>query len=149
MVALGWWQVQVYQTQGLEASAAARERPRRSPWTASPRRDAAVRDGYGRTVTATGSYVPDQQLLIPLPADAPAGTESLIALDSPTAACYPWSAAWSGAISPRPAAGGAAHRGSSRPGVLLPSEERPPICCRPVDSVRFGSPRWRRPGRSA
>ena len=61
----GVWQLQVYQRQGAAAAAArAAEPPVALAAVAPP--DAPVGDGYGRTVTATGSYEPAHQLLIPV-----------------------------------------------------------------------------------
>jgi surfeit locus 1 family protein len=61
----GVWQLQVYQRQGAEAAAArAGESPVALAAVAPP--DAPVGDGYGRTVTVTGSYDPAHQLLIPV-----------------------------------------------------------------------------------
>ena len=65
MVIAGMWQLRVYQQQGGEASA------RRAAEPAVPLIEAApvgapVRDGYGRTVTFSGSYEADHQVLVPV-----------------------------------------------------------------------------------
>jgi surfeit locus 1 family protein len=61
----GVWQLQVYQRQGAEAAAARAAEPPVALVAVAPA-DAPVGDGYGRTVTASGSYEPAHQLRIPL-----------------------------------------------------------------------------------
>lgn len=63
MGVLGYWQAQVYQSQGVEASQRRANEPAR-PLTAVAPVGQSVVDGYGRTVTMTGSYRPDLQLLV-------------------------------------------------------------------------------------
>ncbi len=63
MGVLGYWQAQVYQSQGLEAAAQRAAEPAR-PLTEVAPVGTAVVDGYGRTVTMTGSYRSDLQLLV-------------------------------------------------------------------------------------
>ncbi|WP_152365121.1 SURF1 family protein [Microlunatus speluncae] len=63
MGVLGYWQAQVYQSQGLEAAAQRAAEPAR-PLTEVAPVGVAVADGYGRTVTMTGSYRSDLQLLV-------------------------------------------------------------------------------------
>lgn len=124
MVTLGWWQVQVYQLQGAEAS------QRRAAEPAVPLQDvavagASVREGYGRSVTATGRYLPDQQLLVPLP-DATGAYRVLSALELPDGSVV---AVVRGvvrgdlvAVQPPPVPTGILRQS----GVLLPSEDAPP-----------------------
>jgi surfeit locus 1 family protein len=61
----GVWQLQVYQRQGAEAAAARAAEPPVALAAVAPV-NAPVGDGYGRTVTAAGSYEPAHQLRIPL-----------------------------------------------------------------------------------
>lgn len=121
MVALGWWQVQVFQTQGIEAS---RQRAAEAPvpLESVAVAGAAVQDGYGRTVAATGTYLRDQQLLVPQPGSADT-FRVLSALQLPDGSVLPVvrgvvrGNASSVALPPAPA-------GSlAQQGVLLPSEE--------------------------
>ncbi|GAB3745900.1 SURF1 family protein [Microlunatus parietis] len=63
MGVLGVWQAQVYQSQGLEAAAHRAAEPAR-PLTEVAPVGATVTDGYGRTVTFTGHYRPDLQLVV-------------------------------------------------------------------------------------
>ncbi|HZA05758.1 MAG TPA: SURF1 family protein [Propionibacteriaceae bacterium] len=62
----GYWQLQVYQRQGAEAAAARAALPPVALADVAPA-NARVGDGYGRTVTVTGSYEPAHQLRIPFP----------------------------------------------------------------------------------
>lgn len=63
MGVLGYWQAEVYQSQGLEASRQRADEPAR-PLTEVAPVGAVVVDGYGRTVAMTGSYRSDLQLLV-------------------------------------------------------------------------------------
>ncbi len=124
MVALGWWQVQVYQTQGLQASQQRAAEPA-VPLDSVAVVGTAVRDGYGRTVAATGSYRPDQQLLVPLPGTTGA-YRILSALELPDGSVLPVVRGVVrgdlAAIQP-PAVPRTAELGQT--GVLFPSEEAP------------------------
>ena len=66
----GVWLLQVYQRQGAQASAARAAEPPVALAAVAPAH-ARVGDGYGRTVTVTGSYEPAHQVRIP----SPDGTE--------------------------------------------------------------------------
>jgi surfeit locus 1 family protein len=66
MIALGWWQLQVYEAQGAESAAARADQPA-VPIDTVAQAGSAVRDGYGRPVSATGRYLADDQVLVPLP----------------------------------------------------------------------------------
>lgn len=80
MVTAGWWQLEVYRLQGAETAAArAAEPPRPLESVAPP--GAAIQDGYGRTVTATGTYEPEHELKIPA-ADRPEELRALSLLRS-------------------------------------------------------------------
>ena len=57
MILLGYWQSQVYTTQGAEAAAQRAAQPA-VPLESVATAGSAVRDGYGRTVVVTGQYVP-------------------------------------------------------------------------------------------
>ncbi|NLT30613.1 MAG: SURF1 family protein [Propionibacterium sp.] len=79
MVFLGLWQMEVFQSQGDSGARARMAEP------AVPLADVApvggeVTDGYGRTVTFTGEYLPEQQLLVPL-TDRPGEYRVLTALE--------------------------------------------------------------------
>lgn len=63
MGVLGVWQARVYQSQGLEAAERRAAEPARPLPEVAPV-GAAVVDGYGRTVTMSGSYRSDLQLLV-------------------------------------------------------------------------------------
>ena len=124
MVALGWWQVQVFQTQGIEAS---NRRAAEAPVTLQSVAVAGstVRDGYGRSVTTVGRYLPQQQVLVPLP-EAPGSYRVLSALALPDGSVLPVvrgviSASTDAAQVP-PAPAGTLPQA----GVLLPSEEAGP-----------------------
>ena len=61
----GVWQLEVYQRQGAEAAAARAAAPPVGLAAVAPP-NAPVGDGYGRTVTASGSYEPAYQLRVPV-----------------------------------------------------------------------------------
>ena len=63
MVALGLWQLGVYRSTG-SATAEQRVAAPAVPLAEVARPDAAITDGYGRTVEFTGSYDPRLQLLV-------------------------------------------------------------------------------------
>ncbi len=67
----GVWQLQVYQRQGAEAAAARAAEPPVDLTAVAPANQ-RVGDGYGRTVTVTGSYEPEHELRIPLSEDGAA-----------------------------------------------------------------------------
>jgi cytochrome oxidase assembly protein ShyY1 len=64
MIALGFWQLRVYETQGSEAAQARASAPP-VPLSSVARPGAAVTDGYGRPVSVKGTYDPALQLLVP------------------------------------------------------------------------------------
>ncbi len=66
MVWLGFWQWRVYAAQGAAASATRAAEPPIALDSAA-RAGQRVGDGYGRTVTAQGTFEPQTQLLIPQP----------------------------------------------------------------------------------
>lgn len=69
MVLLGRWQLDVYHQQGARASAQrAAQAP--VPLTSVGAAGTAITDGFGRTVSFTGTYDPTLQVLIPQPDDA-------------------------------------------------------------------------------
>ncbi len=136
MVALGWWQVQVYQAQGAEASRGRASEPA-VPLDTVAAAGTPVRDGFGRSVTTIGSYRPDQQLLVPLPGSTGA-YRVLSALELPDGSVLP---VVRGVIRgdllpvrlPRVPTGSL-----TQSGVLLPSEEAVPGL---VPSGQLGSVR--------
>lgn len=122
MVALGWWQVQVFQIQGLEASQQRADEPA-VPLDSVAASGTAVRDGYGRSVTTAGRYVPDQQLLVPLPG-ATGASRVLSALELPDGSVLPVVRGVVRAdLGVAPAVPGTA---VTQTGVLLPSEDAAP-----------------------
>jgi cytochrome oxidase assembly protein ShyY1 len=64
MVVLGIWQLDVYQRQGSQAAQERASAPPVPLTTVAPV-GGAVADGYGRRVTFSGTYDPDQQVLVP------------------------------------------------------------------------------------
>ena len=65
MALLGIWQLQVYEEQGAEASAARAAQPPVDLGSVAPAAS-RVTEGYGLTVRFTGTYDPQLQLLVPL-----------------------------------------------------------------------------------
>ncbi|HLT60780.1 MAG TPA: SURF1 family protein [Microlunatus sp.] len=78
MVVLGIWQAEVYQSQGVEAAQQRAAEPPR-PLTEVAPVGGSVVDGYGRTVTLSGRYRPELQLLLP----GEDGVRVLTALEQP------------------------------------------------------------------
>lgn len=70
MVVLGIWQLDVYRAQG-EQTAAARAAAPPVPLARVARAGAPLGDGLGRTVTFSGSYDAQLQLLVPSPGGGP------------------------------------------------------------------------------
>lgn len=116
MVFLGLWQMEVFQNQG---DSGARERLAEP---AVPLADVApvageITDGFGRTVTFAGEYIPEQQILIPL-ADRPGEFRVLTALQRSDGSVVPVvRGSVSGPAAPPPPTGVREERG-----VLLASE---------------------------
>lgn len=139
MILLGYWQVQVYTTQGAEAATRRAALPSvalESVATAG----SAVRDGYGRTVVASGRYLPDQQLLVPLPG-ATSTYRVLTALELPDGSVLP---VVRGIVRGDPAAvrpPATPDWSTAQTGVLLPSEEAVPGTPPPgqLNSVRISA----------
>ncbi len=65
MVALGLWQLQVFEAQGAADAQARAQQPPVSLVAVAPA-GRQVGDAYGRTVTFSGTYDPKAQLLVPL-----------------------------------------------------------------------------------
>lgn len=68
MVLLGLWQMQVFEDQGQEGAIARMNEPA-VPLDSVALAGSEITEGYGRTVTFTGTYVPEEQLLIPVEGD--------------------------------------------------------------------------------
>lgn len=68
MLGLGLWQMQSFRDQGREALLARMHEPAVELTDVAPAGQEPG-DAYGRTVRVTGSYLPEQQLLIPVPHD--------------------------------------------------------------------------------
>jgi len=128
MVVLGLWQGRVYAEQGEQANAArVAEPPLVLTEVAPPAEE--VRDGFGRSVTFTGTYVPDSQLLVPV-----AGTGSyrvLTALLQTDGSAVPVvRGEVPGPTAPPPPTGIV-----SQVGVLAPSEASSPPGALPPDQI--------------
>lgn len=119
MVVLGLWQLNVYHSQG-ESQSLARAAAPPLPLTQVAPAGAAVLDGYGRTVTLTGTYDPSLQLLVPL-AGVPGSYRVLTGMrqadDSVVAVVR---GVVAGPTPPPPPSGI-----QQATGILLPSEEDP------------------------
>jgi surfeit locus 1 family protein len=118
MSLMGVWQFEVYQRQGAQAAAARAAEPPVALTTVAPT-GAPVGDGYGRTVTAPGSYEPEHELRIPL-ADGSDGMRvvSLIRTDDGRALAVVRGLLVGGGSASAPPTGP-----QQVQGVLLPSEE--------------------------
>lgn len=68
MLGLGLWQMQSFRDQGREALIARMHEPAVELANVAPAGQTPG-DSYGRTVRVAGTYLPDQQLLIPVPHD--------------------------------------------------------------------------------
>lgn len=69
MLGLGIWQAQAFSNSGRDALIARMHEPPVQLLEVAPA-GREPGDSYGRTVEATGRYLPEQQLLIPVPGDA-------------------------------------------------------------------------------
>jgi len=120
MVLLGSWQLDVYQAQG-QAQAARRASQPPVELSTVAQAGAAVTDGYGRSVTASGSYLSGVQVLVPV-AEQPGSFRVVSALRLADGDVLPVvRGVVSGTQVPDPP------RGQQREtGLLLPSEEAPP-----------------------
>ena len=65
MIMLGLWQMQVFEDQGQDGAIARMNQPA-VPLDSVASAGTQITDGYGRTVTFEGSYVAEQQLLVPV-----------------------------------------------------------------------------------
>jgi surfeit locus 1 family protein len=119
MAVLGVWQLNVYQHQGAEASAARAARPPVALASVAP---AATRvtDGYGLSVQFTGTYDPKLQVLVPLDGSTTAlrVVSGLRQADGSTVTVVRGLVPTTAAAAPPPPAGEV-----TQTGVLLPSEE--------------------------
>ena len=119
MAVLGVWQLNVYEQQGAEASAARAAQPPVPLASVAP---AATRvtEGYGMAVEFTGTYDPELQVLVPL---AGSTTELRVVTglrqpDGSTVAVVRGLVPVSTSVAPAPPTGEV-----TQSGVLLPSEE--------------------------
>ncbi|QGF23301.1 SURF1 family protein [Raineyella fluvialis] len=130
MIGLGLWQMQVFENQGQSGAVARMEQPP-VPLTDVARAGQQITDGYGRTVEFTGTYVPAEQLLIPV--DGKPGTfRVLTPLKTDDGTLVPVVRGESaGTTPPAPPAGEVAQRG-----VLLASDKQ---VSRPLPSGQIGS----------
>jgi cytochrome oxidase assembly protein ShyY1 len=117
MGVLGIWQLEVYRTQGLAAAQRRAAEPAVALGTVAPAGE-AVRDGFGRTVSFAGEYLPATQQLVPI-AGEPGRTRVLTGLRQPDGSVVPVvrgvTEAGADVTPPRGPQSGT--------GVLLPSEE--------------------------
>jgi surfeit locus 1 family protein len=134
MVTLGFWQLEVYDRQGAAAAARRASAPPMPLSSAAPA-GAAVKDGYGRSVTFTGMYDPDLQLLVPRE-DPPGGFRVLSGLRQADGSVV---AVVRGVVS-EPTAPSPPGGPVQQAGVLLPTEEHVPESDLPsgqISSVRL------------
>jgi surfeit locus 1 family protein len=130
MVVLGVWQLNVYSSQGNKsAQAKVEEAPLDLRQVAVP--GAAVREGFGHSVSFTGRYEPDLQLLVPL-ADTPGTFRVLSGLRQADGSIVPVvrGLVSSPATPPPPPSSTV-----TEVGVLLPSEENAPDRATPSDQL--------------
>jgi len=133
MVLLGLWQLDVYHAQGRAQA----ERRAASPpveLASVAQAGSAIRDGYGRPVTATGRYLSGVQVLVPLEAQ-PGAYRVVSALRLPDGDVVPVvRGVVSSTSAPPPPAGE-----ETETGLLLPSEEDAPAGRQPgqLGSVRI------------
>ena len=119
MVLLGIWQLDVYRAQG-EAQAARRASQPPVEVSTVAQAGAAIADGYGRPVTASGRYLPGVQTLVPVEA-RPGSYRVLSALRLTDGDVLPVvRGVVTGTDAPAPPTGD-----ERETGVLLPSEEAP------------------------
>jgi surfeit locus 1 family protein len=118
MVVAGIWQYSVYQRQGAEVAAArAAEAP--VPLTSVARAGARVGDGYGRTVTARGTYEGENEVLVPVAERADTfRVVTLLRLDNGDAVAVVRGVVSGSAAPPQPPVGSL-----DQAGVLVPSED--------------------------
>ena len=118
MLSLGLWQMESFRDQGEEALIARINEPAAELTEVAPI-GVLPRDGYGRTVTAQGSYLPDQQLLIIDPVE-PDTTRVLTAFQLADGSVVPVVRGVSADTPAAPPTGQSSVRG-----VLLPTEAEP------------------------
>ena len=119
MVVLGLWQLDVYHAQG-QAQADRRAALPAVELSAVAQAGAPIGDGYGRQVAATGSYLPDAEVLVPL-VDQPGSYRVVTALRLPDGDVVPVVRGLvRDAEAPTPPSGP-----QTLTGLLLPSEEAP------------------------
>lgn len=145
MLMLGWWQAEVYQTSGTDAS---RERASQPALALDQVAPVGVRptEAFGRTVTFSGSYDPESQILVPDPGE-PGRFRVLTALvrDDGTAVAVV-RGVWTGPAeqAPPPPAGRLEQQG-----LLLPSEpsDTTPVPVGQLSTVRISvlAQQWRWP----
>ncbi|HHV21390.1 MAG TPA: SURF1 family protein [Propionibacterium sp.] len=115
MLGLGLWQMESFQNQGREALIARMEEPAVPLAQAAPLGE-MPHDGYGRTVEASGTYLADQQLVVPIYQDE-TRHRVLTALELPDGSVVPVVRGVGEGVPAPPPAGVSEVRG-----VLLPSE---------------------------
>jgi surfeit locus 1 family protein len=119
MVVLGLWQLDVYHSQGRAAADQRASAPAVAVGDVA-RAGQPVPDGYGRTVTFSGTYLADTQVLVPV-ADRPGRFRVLTALRLDNGDVLPVVRGVVATPTP-PGPPASEQRGS---GLLLPSEEAP------------------------
>ena len=119
MVLLGIWQLDVYRAQGQEQAERRASQPP-VPVAEVARAGAAIRDGYGRPVQASGRYLAGVQVLVPLE-DAAGRYRVVSALRLDNGDVLPVVRGVVAEPTPPPLPPGT----KTQTGVLLPSEEAP------------------------
>lgn len=116
MLGLGLWQAQTFRAQGQDAMRA-RMTQSAVPLESVLQVGQIPRDGYGRPVTVRGSYLPDQQLLVPV-AGAPDRFRVVTAMRLADGSVLPVvRGVSSGTVAPPPPA-----TETTQTGLLLPTE---------------------------
>lgn len=121
MVLLGVWQLDVYHQQGAAASARRAAAPPLPLLEVAPA-GAAISDGFGRSVTFSGTYDPSLQLLVGT-ADGTPGLRVLTGLRQPDGSVVPVVRGVVAGSSPTPAAPDPPSAVVTQTGILLPSED--------------------------
>ncbi|OYO14155.1 hypothetical protein BI335_13250 [Enemella evansiae] len=135
MLGLGLWQMQTFRTQGQDAMRA-RMTQAAVPLDSVLQVGEIPKDGYGRPVTTTGRYLPEQQVLVPEP-NAPGRFRVVTALRLADGTVLPVvRGVVEGTDAPPPPAGEV-----TQTGLLLPTEAEPES---PAPAGQLGTVRLQR-----
>lgn len=130
MVVLGIWQLDVYTAQGTEVAAARAAEPP-VPLTSVAPAGGVVRDGYGRSVTVSGTYLLKTQLMLPTE-NSPDRVRVVTALRQADGSVVPVLRG----LAPRGAEPIPPPEPVTQTGVLLPSEEAVGSSAEPPEAIR-------------